>query len=81
MTFIGMFLISKDKSDRWVLVLMVLIITYNVAILGVGPVASRQRAVFMPILYFLSSYGLVWVGEVLHQFIKRRNWNEKASEI
>ena len=79
MTFIGIFLISKDKSDRWVLVLMVLTITYNVAILGVGPVASRQRAVFMPIFYFLSSYGLVWVGEALQKNKKWRNLNEKAS--
>jgi len=81
MTFIGIFLISRDKSDRWVLVLMVLIITYNVAMLGVGPVSSRQRAVFMPILYFLSSYGLVWVGEAWQKYKKRSNWNEKASEI
>jgi hypothetical protein len=79
MTFIGIFLISRDKSDRWVLVLMVLIITYNVAMLGVGPVSSRHRVVFMPILYFLGSYGLVWVGEVLQKYKKRSNWNEKTS--
>ena len=79
MTIIGSFLILKDKSDRWVLILMVLIIVYYVAILGIGPSASRVRSTLMPIFYFLSSYGLVWVGEVLRKYKKRRSWNEKTS--
>jgi hypothetical protein len=81
MTFIGIFLMLKDKSDRWVMILMILIIAYCVATTGIGPVASRLRAVFMPILYFLSSYGLVWLGNVLPQFIKRKHLNEKVSKI
>jgi len=81
MTIIGSFLILKDKSDRWVLILMVLIIVYYVAVLGVGPTASRIRCALMPIFYFLSSYGLVWVGEVLQEYKKRRSRNEKVSEI
>jgi len=82
MTIIGSFLIAKEKSDRWILVLMVLIIAYTILIVG-PETASRHRAIFMPILYFLSSYGLVWLGKVLQQFVKRkrRSWNEKASEI
>ena len=79
MTIIGSFLILKDKSDRWVFVLMVLIVVYYVAIIGIGPVASRVRCTLMPIFYFLSSYGLIWLGKVLQQFVKRRSWNEKAS--
>jgi len=73
MTIIGSFLILKDKSDRWVLILMVLIIVYYVAILGIGPSASRVRSTLMPIFYFLSSYGLIWLGKVLQQFVKRRS--------
>ena len=80
MTIIGSFLITKDKSDRWILVLMVLIIAYYIPVLGPAT-ASRHRAILMPIFYFLSSYGLIWLGNVLQQFIKRRNLNEKASEI
>jgi small-conductance mechanosensitive channel len=80
MTIIGSFLIAKDKSDRWVLALMVLIIIYYVPITG-PETASRHRAVLMPIFYFLSSYGLVWLGMVLHQFTKRKVFSEKVSEI
>jgi hypothetical protein len=70
MTIIGSFLIAKEKSDRWIFVLMVLIIAY--CILIVGPeTASRHRAILMSFFYFLSSYGLVWLGKVLQQFIKR----------
>ena len=79
MTFIGIILMLKDKSDRWVLMLTILVIAYCVAVSGVGPVGSRLRVVFMPILYFLSSYGLVWVGEALQKYKKRRSWNEKTS--
>ena len=81
MAIVGILLIVKYKSDRWVMILMILIIAYCVATTGIGPVASRLRAVFMPILYFLSSYGIIGLGTVLQQFIKRRSWNEKASEI
>jgi hypothetical protein len=70
MSIVGSFLILKDKSDRWVLVLMVLIVVYYVAIIGIGPTASRVRCTLMPIFYFLSSYGLIWSGKVLHQFVK-----------
>jgi hypothetical protein len=79
MAFIGIVLMLKDKSDRWVLMLTILVIAYCVAVSGVGPVGSRLRVVFMPILYFLSSYGLVWVGEALQKYKKRRSWNEKTS--
>ena len=78
MTIIGSFLIAKEKSDRWILVLMVLIIAYYIPIVG-PETASRHRAILMSIFYFLCSYGLVWLGMVLLQFIKRRSWNEKAS--
>ena len=80
MTIIGCFLILRDKSDRWVLVLMVLIIIFYVPVLG-PETASRHRAILMPIFYFLSSYGLIWLGKVLQQFIKRRNLNEESSKI
>jgi hypothetical protein len=80
MTIIGSFLIAKEKSDRWILVLMVLIIAYSIPIVG-PETASRHRAILMSFFYFLSSYGLVWIGMVLQQFIKRRSWNEKASKI
>ena len=79
MTFVGIILMLKDKSDRWVLMLTILVIAYCVAVSGVGPVGSRLRVVFMPILYFLSSYGLVWVGEVFQKYKERRSWNEKTS--
>jgi len=78
MTIIGSFLIAKEKSDRWILVLMVLIIAYSILIVG-PETASRHRAILMTFFYFLSSYGLIWLGKVLQQFIKRRSWNEKAS--
>jgi len=78
MAIIGSFLIIKDKSDGWILVFMALIITYCVSIPG-PETASRHRAILMPIFYFLSSYGLVWVGEVLRKYKKRRSWNEKTS--
>jgi hypothetical protein len=78
MAIIGSFLIIKDKSDGWILVFMALIITYYVSIPG-PETASRHRAILMPIFYFLSSYGLVWVGEVLRKYKKRRSWNEKTS--
>jgi hypothetical protein len=80
MTIIGSFLITKDKSDRWILVLMVLIIICYVPVLG-PETASRHRAILMSIFYFLSSYGLVWLGMVLHQFTKRKVFSEKVSEI
>jgi len=68
---IGFLLILKGKSGRWVLILMVLIIAYYIALLG--PVAvSRHRAILMPIFYLLSSYGLIWLGMVLRQFINSR---------
>jgi len=76
---IGSFLILKDKSDRWVLFLLILIIAYSVAVLGVGPHASRHRSILMAIFYFLSSYGLIWLWNILQQFIKKRSWNEKTS--
>ena len=72
MTMVGSFLILKDKSDRWVLILMALIVVYYVAIIGIGPSASRVRCTLMPIFYFLSSYGLIWLGKVLQQFINNR---------
>jgi len=80
MTIIGSFLITKDKSDRWILVLMVLIIAFYIPIVG-PETASRHRAILMSIFYFLSSYGLVWLGMVLHQFTKRKVFSEKVSEI
>ena len=68
---IGFFLILKDKSGRWVPIIMVLIIAYYVLLLG--PVtASRHRAILMPIFYFLSSYGLIWLGKAFQQFINSR---------
>jgi hypothetical protein len=68
---IGFLLILKDKSGRWVLILMVLFLAYYIALLG--PVAvSRHRAILMPIFYFLSSYGLIWLGMVSCQFINSR---------
>jgi|TARA_B100001964_G_scaffold44315_1_gene49336 hypothetical protein len=39
---------------------MVLIITYYFPVPG-PETASRHRAVLMPIYYFLSSYGLIWL--------------------
>ena len=61
----------KYKSVRWVLILMVLILAYYIALLG--PVAvSRHRAILIPIFYFLSSYGLIWLGKVFQQFINSR---------
>jgi len=80
MTIIGSFLILKNKSDRCVLLLMALIIAYYIPLLG-AVTASRHRAILMPFFYFLGSYGLVWLGKVLQQFIKRRRWNEKTSKI
>jgi hypothetical protein len=71
MAIIGSFLITKDKSDRWILIIMVLIIAYYVPVLGPAT-ASRHRAVLMPIFYFLSSYGLIWLGKVFLQFINSR---------
>ena len=72
MAIIGSILILKNKSDRWVLILMVLIVVYYVTVLGIGPVASRMRSTLMPIFYFLGSYGLIWLGKVLQQFINSR---------
>jgi 4-amino-4-deoxy-L-arabinose transferase-like glycosyltransferase len=69
MAIIGCFIILRGKSDRRVLVLMVLIIIFYVPVLGPAT-ASRHRAVLMPVFYFLSSYGLVWVGEVLQKYKK-----------
>jgi len=80
MTIVGSFLIIKDKSDRWVLALMVLIITCYITVPG-PETASRHRAVLMSMFYFLSSYGTVWLGMVLHQFIKRKVFSEKVSGI
>jgi hypothetical protein len=57
---------------------VVLIIAYSILIVG-PETASRHRAILMTFFYFLSSYGLIWLGKVLQQFIKRRSWNEKAS--
>jgi hypothetical protein len=79
-TIIGSFLILKDKSGRWVLILMVLIIAYYLALLGTVS-STRHRVILMPIFYFLSSYGLVWIGMVLQQFIKRKVFSEEASKI
>ena len=79
-TIIGSFLILKDKSGRWVLILMVSIMAYYFVLLGPSTV-SRHRVVLMPIFYFLSSYGLVWIGMVLQQFIKRKVFSEEASKI
>jgi hypothetical protein len=77
MASIGIIVIFKEKSNRWVLLVMLLIPAYFVFTVGPAP-ASRHRAIIMPIFYFLSSYGLVWVGEVLRKYKKRRSWNEKT---
>ena len=78
MASIGIIVIFKEKSNRWVLLVMLLIPAYFVFTVGPAP-SSRHRAIIMPIFYFLSSYGLVWVGEVLRKYKKRRSWNEKTS--
>jgi len=80
MTIIGCFLILRDKSDRWVLVLMVLIIIFYVPVLG-PETASRHRAVLMSIFYFLSSYGLIWLGKVFLQFINSRANHNKPEYL
>ena len=80
MTIIGCFLILRDKSDRWVLVLMVLIIIFYVPVLG-PETASRHRAVLMSIFYFLSSYGLIWLGKVFLQFINSRAKHNKPEYL
>jgi len=69
---IGFFLILKDKSGRWVLVLMVLIIAYYIVLLSPSAMVSRHRVILMPIFYFLSSCGLIWLGKVFQQFINSR---------
>jgi hypothetical protein len=51
MTIIGSFLIAKEKSDRWILVLIVLIIAYYIPIVG-PDTASRHRAILMSFFYF-----------------------------
>jgi hypothetical protein len=71
MAIIGILLILKDKSGRWVLILMVLITAYYIALLGPVTV-SRHRTILMPIFCFLSSYGLIWLGNVFQQFINSR---------
>ena len=78
MTSIAIIVIFKEKSNRWVLLVMLLIPAYFVFTIGPAP-SSRHRAIIMPIFYFLSSYGLVWAGEALQKYKKRRNWNEKTS--
>ena len=80
MTIIGSFLILKDKTDRWVLVLMVLIIIFYVPVLG-PETASRHRAILMPIFYFLSSYGLIWLGKLFLQFINSRAKHNKPEYL
>ena len=79
-TIIGSFLILKDKSGRWVLILMVLIIAYYLALLGTVS-STRHRVILMPIFYFLSSYGLIWLGKVFLQFINSRANHNKPEYL
>jgi len=77
MALVSIFVIFTGKSNRCVLLVMLLISAYF--IFTIGPIGStRHRAINMPIYYFLGSYGLIWLGNVLQRFKKRRNWNEKA---
>jgi len=61
----------KNRSDMWVLIGMLLIVIYFVTVSS-PPSHDRYRGPIMPIFYFLSGYGLIWLGKAFQQFINSR---------
>ena len=71
MSLLGIILMFKNKHDKWILFLMLIILVYFIGISS--PVShDRYRAPIMPVFYFLSGYCVTCLLETVFLYTKKR---------